>query len=59
MLFQIHSSPVFAHAIALYPKDKLIKGLLTLLYVLEKKFNLHEEAKVPKELLKDDSSASL
>jgi len=59
MLFQIHSSPVFANAIALYPKDKIIKGLLTLLYVLDSKFNLQDEAKVPKELLKCDSSTSL
>ena len=50
---------MFAHAIALYPKEKIIKGLLTLLYVLESKFNLQEESKVPKDILKTDSNSGL
>lgn len=58
MLFQVYSSPVFAYAIALYPKDNIIRGLLTLLVVLERRFNLQEEAKVPKELLKFDPKLS-
>lgn len=59
MIYQIYSSPVFAYAIALYPKDKIIKGMLTLVSALEQKFNLHEEAKVPKELTKHDSNTAL
>jgi hypothetical protein len=59
MIFQIYSSPVFAYAIALYPKEKIIKGMLTLVSVLEQKFSLHEEAKVSKDLLKHESNAAL
>lgn len=58
MLYQIYSSQVFIHAIALNPKEKIVKGLLTLVISIEKKFNLQEESKVPKELLKHDIDIS-
>ena len=34
------------------PKDTLIMGLISLVIGIEKRFNVSEEAKVPKELLK-------
>jgi hypothetical protein len=34
------------------PKDTLIMGLISLVIGIEKRFNISEEVKVPKELLK-------
>lgn len=57
-LLSIYNSPVFVHAVALYPKDRLIKGLLTLLTLFDAKFNLSEEAKVPKDLLHQEVTSA-
>ena len=51
LLFQIYNSPVFSHAIALNPKEKIVRGLISLVLSMERRSRMHDEAKVPKELL--------
>ena len=41
----------------MYPQEKIIRGLLTLLTILDAKFNLQDEEKVPKDLLKIEVTA--
>jgi hypothetical protein len=54
----VYNNPVYHHALALYPKENIVRGMLTLLVMLDHKFNLHEETKTPKDLLKFDAKLS-
>ena len=51
-LIKVYTSPIFMNMLAFNPKDTLIMGLISLVIGIEKRFNISEEAKVPKELLK-------
>jgi len=51
LLFQIYNSPVFSHAIALNPKEKIVRGLISLVLSMERRSRMHDEAKVSKDLL--------
>lgn len=51
-LIKVYTSPVFLNMLTFHPKDTIIIGLISLVLGIEKRFNVSEEAKVPKELLK-------
>ena len=51
-LIKVYTSPIFLNMLTFNPKDTLIMGLISLVIGIEKRFNVSEEAKVPKELLK-------
>ena len=51
-LIKVYTSPIFLNMLTFNPKDTLIMGLISLVLGIEKRFNVSEEAKVPKDLLK-------
>ena len=51
-LCKVYMSPVFVNMLTLNPRETIIIGLISLVLGIEKRFNVSEEAQVPKELLK-------
>jgi len=51
-LIKVYTSPVFVNMLTFNPRETVIIGLISLVLGIEKRFNVSEEAQVPKELLK-------